>query len=305
MLGGFLFASANVKMVPILKTIGIGMGTSIRASTGIVIGWVSARLNINKLKILNNFIIKPFFNLRYGIFGTKPEYPNNLIENYFGVALSVMGALLFLLVKPSVTNSALNPTTENQSLLSNTTTEEVNYQAIQMKANDIDEGKLYLTNLSPLKKRILGVTLSITAGIAVGLAYVPYLYVVDRFDNVSKNGLDYIFSMFTGDLISVFTYFVCYCIFKKNRPYVNREAILPGCVNGWIWGIGACCFQFSNSVLSQAVTFPIALGLQSLMGVVYGVFLFKEICGITNFIILSMGFTATVIGSALCGISKY
>jgi hypothetical protein len=41
------------------------------------------------------------------------------------------------------------------------------------------------------------------------------------------------------------------------------------------------------------------------MGVVYGVFLFKEICGITNFIILSMGFIATVIGSALCGISKY
>ena len=76
-----------------------------------------------------------------------------------------MGALLFLLVKPSITNSALNPTTENQSLLSNTTTEEVNYQAIQMKANDIDEGKLYLKNLSPLKKRILGVTLSITAGI--------------------------------------------------------------------------------------------------------------------------------------------
>jgi hypothetical protein len=225
-------------MVPILKTIGIGMGTSIRASIGIVIGWVSAR---------------------YGIFGTTPEYPNNLLENYLGVVLSVIGALLFLFVKPSVINNS--STTENQPLLPSAT-QDLHYQAIEIKNIDIDEGKLYLVNLTPLRKRILGVSLSITAGIAVGLAYVPYLYVVDRFDNVSKNGLDYIFSMFTGDLISVFTYFVFYCILKKNRPYVNREAILPGCVNGWIWGIGACCFQFANSVLSQAVTFPIALGLQ-------------------------------------------
>ena len=85
MVGGFLFASANVKMVPILKTIGIGMGTSIRASIGIVVGWVSAR---------------------YGIFGTTPEYPNNLIENYLGVVLSVIGALLFLFVK--LQKSSLN-----------------------------------------------------------------------------------------------------------------------------------------------------------------------------------------------------
>ena len=41
MLGGFFFAAANAKMVPILKTIGIGMGTSIRASIGIVVGWVN------------------------------------------------------------------------------------------------------------------------------------------------------------------------------------------------------------------------------------------------------------------------
>jgi len=142
-------------MVPILKTIGIGMGTSIRASIGIVIGWVSAR---------------------YGIFGTTPEYPNNLLENYLGVVLSVIGALLFLFVKPSVINNT--STTENQPLLPNAT-QDLHYQAIEIKNIDIDEGKLYLVNLTPLRKRILGVSLSITAGMAVGLAYVPYLYVVE------------------------------------------------------------------------------------------------------------------------------
>ena len=263
------------------------MGTSIRASIGIVVGWVNAR---------------------YGIFGTKPEYPNEPIENYLGVIFSVIGALLFLLVKPSVANQTLNPTTEEtESLISNSHANLQDYQAIDLVLTNCEdqEGKLYLINLTPLRKRFIGIFLSITAGISVGLAYVPYLYVVDNYNDVSTNGLDYVFSMFSGDLISVFTYFLVYCVIKKNHPYVNRTAILPGCVNGLVWGIGACCFQFSNSVLSQAITFPIALGLQSLMGVLYGVFLFKEICGVTNFVILSLGFVATIGGSALCGISKY
>ena len=46
MIGGIFFAMANVKMVPILKTIGLGLGTSIRASIGIIVGWADARFGI-------------------------------------------------------------------------------------------------------------------------------------------------------------------------------------------------------------------------------------------------------------------
>ena len=280
MLGGFFFATANAKMVPILKTIGIGMGTSIRGSIGIVVGWADAR---------------------YGIFGTKPEYPSEPIENYIGVAFSILGALLFLFVKSSATPELSN-SNESEPLINNTSSRS-GYQTIGEKpAND---GSRFLQHLNPLKKRILGVGLSVSAGICVSLTYAPYLYVIDRYVNVSKNGLDYVFSMFTGVLISSFVYFIIYCLFKKNRPYVNPSSILPGCANGWIWGIGVCCFQFSNSVLSQAITFPIALGLQSLFGVLYGVFLFREIYGKRNFIVLAIGFVSTVGGNALVGISKY
>jgi hypothetical protein len=41
------------------------------------------------------------------------------------------------------------------------------------------------------------------------------------------------------------------------------------------------------------------------MGVLYGVFLFKEIRGERNLVILILGFIATVSGTTLCGISKY
>ena len=53
MIGGVFFAAANAKMVPILKTIGIGMGTSIRASIGIIVGWTNARFGIFGSVIIN------------------------------------------------------------------------------------------------------------------------------------------------------------------------------------------------------------------------------------------------------------
>ena len=243
----------------------------------------------------------------------KPEHPAEPLENYFGVALSIIGALLFLLVKSSATSQQAQPSTatlteeaddETEPLTSNSNYR-TGYQTIDLPIVEVDEMSRFLQNLSPLKKRILGVGLSVSAGICVGLTYAPYLFVIDRYDNVSKNGLDYVFSMFTGVLITAFIYFIIYCLIKKNKPQVISTSILPGCANGWIWGIGVSFFQFSNSVLGQAITFPIALGLQSLMGVLYGVFLFKEIREKRNIIVLICGFVCTVGGTTLCGISKY
>lgn len=297
MLGGFFFTTANAKMVPIIKTIGIGMGTSIRATIGIIVGWANAR---------------------FGIFDAKPEPPADPILNIVGVVFSLAGAVFFIFVKPQ---QAVVPTSESDSLLSNDRVNahiiQSDYEAIPSnideRLNDNDyflersdnEGKKFLKNLSPLKKRIIGLSLSITAGIFVGCTYAPYLYVVDRYDEASQNGLDYIFSMYTGALFTSLIYFIVYCIIRKNRPYVNIKSIIPGFVNGWIWGVGVCCFLFSNSVLSQAITFPIACGTQTLVGVLFGVFLYREIYGRRNFIILSLGFVANVVGTTLCAVSKY
>jgi hypothetical protein len=200
----------------------------------------------------------------------KPQHPAEPIENYFGVALSIIGALLFLLVKSNATSQSISSAAaeeaddESEPLTSNSSYR-TGYQAIDLNIVEADEMTSFLQNLSPLKKRIVGIGLSVTAGICVGLTYAPYLYVIDRYDNVSKNGLDYVFSMFTGVLITAFIYFIIYCIIKKNNPQVISTSILPGFSNGWVWGIGVSFFQFSNSVLGQAITFPIALGLQVLV----------------------------------------
>jgi hypothetical protein len=177
----------------------------------------------------------------------SPEYPAESIENYFGVALSIIGALLFLSVKsntisqPIPSAAAEEIDDETEPLISNSSYR-TGYQAIDLNIVEVDGMTSFLQNLSPLRKRIVGIGLSVTAGICVGLTYAPYLYFIDRYDNVSKNGLDYVFSMFTGVLITAFIYFIIYCIIKKNNPQVKSTSILPGFSNGWIWDIGVSFF---------------------------------------------------------------
>jgi len=53
----------------------------------------------------------------------------------------------------------------------------------------------------------------------------------------STNGVDYVFSHFTGIFFTSTIIFVIYCIIKRNKPRVYPEAILPGIVCGILWAI--------------------------------------------------------------------
>ena len=183
--------------------------------------------------------------------------------NYFGVSLCALSAVFYLFIKSE--SQPIHTSGESEPLIrsSNIT----GYQSIDGESNNNDElpiieisneSEYYFDRLNPKVKRIFGTTLSIIAGILLALAYVPYLYVMDNYENASKNSLDYIFSMYSGILLSSFFYFAIYCLFKRNRPFLNIKSIFPGFLNGWIWGVANCSFLFSNTVLSQAVTFPIA-----------------------------------------------
>ena len=79
--------------------------------------------------------------------------------------------------------------------------------------------------------------MAIVTGILFGIIPTAYLYVVENYDGSSKNGLDYIFSVSTGILISAVVYFLIYCIIKKNRPQINHQLAFPGIISGLMWGM--------------------------------------------------------------------
>ena len=49
--------------------------------------------------------------------------------------------------------------------------------------------------------------------------------------------LDYVFGQFTGILVTSTIWFILYCVWKRNKPKIYPEVILPALASGIMWGI--------------------------------------------------------------------
>ncbi|CAF1203578.1 unnamed protein product [Adineta steineri] len=97
-------------------------------------------------------------------------------------------------------------------------------------------------------KRIIDCSLAIVAGTLFGLVFTPSTYIQnhqDKYPGAIKNGLNYIFAMYTGILLTSSVYYGIYLIFKRNRPYICIESILPAFISGIMccnnWTSDNCC----------------------------------------------------------------
>ena len=70
-------------------------------------------------------------------------------------------------------------------------------------------------------------------------------------------GLDYVFSHFSGIILTSNVYFLLYCIFKRNRPQIGVGLVIPSIVSGVMWGVAQSGWFLANFNLSESVSFPI------------------------------------------------
>ncbi|KAL4230235.1 hypothetical protein ACF0H5_010621 [Mactra antiquata] len=313
MLGGLLWETGNICVVPIIKTIGLGLGLCIWGMTNLLSGWATGR---------------------FGLFGTKSDPPDNDVLNDIGVILAVSSAVIFAMVKNEVSSSGIDHTvtvdvSEDSPLLQNsghhippyTSTHTENHDIIvfdndrargnsinQMEKDKIkrdgNDDSTFIDKLNPTSKRIIGVSLSAVSGVFYGQLFTPAIYVQDNYDGASSNALDYVFATFTGILASSTVYFLIYAAFTGNNPKVYPRAILPGFLSGLMWGVATASWFVANKVLSEAVAFPIVTTGPGVVASILGVLVFKEIQGRRNILILLCGMTVTITGSVLAGLSK-
>ncbi|XP_067825433.1 transmembrane protein 144-like isoform X2 [Heptranchias perlo] len=253
MLGGCVWATGNITVVPILKTIGLGLGVLIWAAFNLLMGWASSR---------------------FGWFGIDPEEVAKPYLNYIGAALSFVSAIIFFFVKSDV-NAANTSESPVPLLIDNdiNTDEEV-----------VLSDESWVDKLSPLKKRLIGSCLAVIAGLLYGCSFVPVIYIKNhalknetKYKNASQFDLDYVFAHFSGIFLTSTIYFMIYCAIMKNKPKVYPKTILPGFVSGLMWAIANCCWFLANDFLSAVVSFPIITAVPGFIAALWGVLMFKEI----------------------------
>uniref|UniRef100_A0A8C4PCE6 Transmembrane protein 144 n=1 Tax=Dromaius novaehollandiae TaxID=8790 RepID=A0A8C4PCE6_DRONO len=251
MVGGFVWATGNVTVVPIVKTIGLALGLLIWASFNLLTGWASS------------------------------------------------SAVIFFFVKTEVQSSSAS--LESSPLLRES--------SINLSENNSDDS--WVNRLSPARKRAIGCSLAVVAGILYGSSFVPVLYIKDHgrrngtiYAGASQFDLDYVFAHFSGIFLTSTIYFLIYCAVRRNKPRVYPQAILPGFVSGVLWAIANCCWFIANHYLSAVVSFPIITTGPGLVAAMWGVLVFKEIKGLKNYMLLTLAFCIILAGSLSTAFSK-
>lgn len=308
MIGGALFITGNLTVIPIVKMIGLGLGFSIWGVTNLLSGWATGR---------------------FGLFGLKADPPDNLVLNDIGVTLAVFSAVIFSVVKNEISAANIDTTvtvdiSETSPLLRNAepliqkrlmqdpecdviVLPKNNQKSVSPPKQDIkadDDDSSFVDKLSPNFKRILGVGLSLVAGLIYGQTFTPFLYVQNNYEGASQNALDYVFSTLCGTVLSCTVYFLIYAAYMRNRPKVYPRVILPAFISGLLWTGGTTCWFVANKVLSESVAFPIVTTGPTVVANLLGVIAFKEIKGFKNLLILVIGMGVTITGALLAGFSK-
>nr|XP_017205629.1 transmembrane protein 144 isoform X7 [Oryctolagus cuniculus] len=255
MLGGCIWATGNIAVVPIIKTIGLGLGILIWGSFNALTGWASSR---------------------FGWFGMDAEEVPKPLLNYTGAGLSVVSAFIFLFIKSEIPNNTCS--VDTTPLIA----EHVINTAQDSCPSDSSDS--WVDKLSTVHRRLVGCSLAVISGVLYGSTFVPIIYIKDHskrndstYAGASQYDLDYVFAHFSGIFLTSTVYFLAYCVVMKNSPKLYPEAVLPGFLSEVLWAIATCCWFIANHSLSAVVSFPIITAGPGFIAAMWGVFMFKEI----------------------------
>ncbi|KAJ8338952.1 hypothetical protein SKAU_G00357380 [Synaphobranchus kaupii] len=290
-LGGALWSMGNLTTIPILQTVGLGLGILIWSTTCLLMGWASAR---------------------FGWFGLDQQDVPSPTLNYIGTALATISALILFLVRTETEKGGELDETEPllQSKQRSGTPNQLD-SAVNERVSAESSNGSWANRLSSNQRKIFGFLLAACAGVMYGCSYTPITYIKNKalrndthFSGASQYDLDYIFSFCTGVYIMSSIAFFGYCMAMKNRPNLPTQCVLPAFFSGSMMAASNCFWLVACSHLGTIITFPIGTAGPSFVSLMWSVFYFREIKGTKNFLILAGVLVTILSGMTLITISK-
>lgn len=297
MLGGVLWITANLFMVPIVKAVGMAQGMCVWGICNMLSGWATGR---------------------FGLFGVQKEVPDSVLLNYGGVLFCIISAIIFSFLKPEIrkikeqeqktlptlSNGQYNtfgPINNSASLMS--PSEECLLLPTNVKRTE--DVTIFVDRLSPMKKKFSGIVMCVISGVLYGQTYTPSTYIQQSYSHSSQFGMDYAFATMCGLFVGNTFYFSVYCLVRRNFPRVYPRASFPGLCTGVLWGTASALWFLVNDTLSESVSFPIMTTVPIVINAIVGVVFFREIKGRRNLCLLLVGIAVTVAGTVMCALSKH
>ena len=228
-----------------------------------------------------------------------PENVEKPVLNYLGVAIACLSGMVFLGIRTVKYEDSSASLDEQQPIL-----------PAQIANTDVSIETPMASSSSPtsISLRAVGCLVAILAGVLFGLIFIPSTYIQDHpydaYAGASKNGLHYVYAMYSGIFFSSMFYYIVYSAYKGNRPYIHTESILPGIVSGIMWGIAQAGFLVANSVLSETISFPLVTIGPGTIAILWSIFYFKEISGQRNTLLIVGGTVLRIVAATLIVLSK-
>jgi hypothetical protein len=310
-IGGAIWCTSNMLLVPLVKCIGVGLCMMVWGMAEMMAGWATGR---------------------FGLFGLAAEPVTSDVLNSAGVALALLSLVILAAVQPALSDGGGGETTtrvpaDKVALLEVETEMDAAGAAAaggdrsapllppaspseQAVVNDpaaaaaaaaahIDEHGYDVTvYLTARQKRVGGILFSLVAGLLSGSTFTAPEYVVDSvlrysgplagspFPGASTTLLDHVYSHFTGIFLASAVYFFVYCVVSRNRPWISAPLLLPSFISGVTWGLAMVSWFVANENLSIVISFPMVTLGPGLVNVLIGCVFYKEIEGSRNYLLL-------------------
>jgi len=98
---------------------------------------------------------------------------------------------------------------------------------------------------------LLMYSLTVFCGMCFSQVFTPAQWEMDNIVTSSKSGIDYVFGMYSGIMLTSTLIFAIYCAITKNRPRLHREMILGAMGGGFLWAVAQTVPSLSSSWSSR------------------------------------------------------
>lgn len=312
-LGGALFAIANLLIPTVVNTLGLGIGFMLWNATNIGMGYVISR---------------------YGLFGVEPTVPSSPVLSELGIAFMLGSIVVYGMIEPTLSprlprsdehsplvassssSSSLLPTTKllpraqsTESLPSALLHPELpNYGPFTLPPA-ADREHVELADAAAEKQRkVIGTLIALLVGVFLSCCLVPYVNwqqackpTRDGVVIATCDPLSFVFSQCLGIYVASTLVFLLYSLLHRFvlRRSMPRSVMRPAYACGVLWALGLGGQLYSAGQLGFDQAYPVTSIGPAMVSMLWSACYFREIQGARNLTILAVATAMVFVGTAL------